>query len=155
MRNWAWVAALLAAAGLLSSTSLASQDDEDQVSAVHFLILKDDNGKPVRNAAVVVHPVTRKGKQQRAGIELKTDAEGATKFDSIPYGKMRIQVLAPGFQTFGQDYDIDQPTTEITVKLKRPASQYSIYEEHPSDKSTDKKDESGSPKPSDAPPSSK
>ena len=52
-----------------------------------------------------------------------------------------MQVLAPGFQTFGADYDIDKPTLEITVKMKRPAGQYSIYEEHPGDKAAEKKDE--------------
>jgi len=41
--------------------------------------------------------------------------------------KLRVQVLAPGFQTFGEDYDINQPTMEITIKLKRPEGQYSIY----------------------------
>jgi len=52
-------------------------------------------------------------------------------------GKLRVQVLATGFQTFGDDYDIDQPVEEITVKMKRPQGQYSIYEDHP----TEKKDE--------------
>jgi len=40
---------------------------------------------------------------------------------------MRIQVLAQGFQTYGDDYVIDKPTMDIVVKLKRPAEQYSIY----------------------------
>jgi hypothetical protein len=43
-------------------------------------------------------------------------------------------VLASGFQTFGDDYSVDKPTVEITVKMKRPQGQYSIYEEHPGDK---------------------
>jgi hypothetical protein len=42
-------------------------------------------------------------------------------------------VLAQGFQTYGQDYDINQPTTEITIKLKRPQEQFSIYEDKPAD----------------------
>jgi len=46
-------------------------------------------------------------------------------------------VLAPGFQTFGADYDIDKPTVQITVKMNRPAGQYSIYEEHPGEKKND------------------
>ena len=29
-------------------------------------------------------------------------------------------MLASGFQTFGNDYDIHHPNEEITVKLKRP-----------------------------------
>jgi hypothetical protein len=104
------------------------------LSTVNFVVVRDENGKPVRNAAVVLHPVQDNGKQARGGIELKTDPDGKANYDGVPYGKMRIQVLASGFQTFGNDYDISQPSLDITIKLKRPEGQYSIYEEHPSDK---------------------
>ena len=97
------------------------------MAAVHFVVLKDYNGKPVRNASVVLHPVNKKGKQERGGMELKADADGKCYFDGIPYGKLRIQVLATGLQTFGQDYDINQPKMTITVKMQRPQGQYSIY----------------------------
>jgi hypothetical protein len=40
---------------------------------------------------------------------------------------MRIQVIAQGFRTYGQDYDIDQPNLEITIKLEKPTDQFSIY----------------------------
>ena len=109
----------------------AAQDDYDgPMSDIRFVVLKDFNGKPVRNAAVVLHPVTKKGKQSRGGLELKTDNEGRTNIDGIPYGPLRVQVLAPGFQTFGEDYEINKPALEITVKLKRPGGQYSVYESH-------------------------
>ena len=103
------------------------------LSTVNFVIVRDENGKPIRNAAVVIHPVNEKGKQERGGIELKTDPDGTANYEGIPYGKMRIQVLASGFQTFGDDYDVGQPSVDITIKLKRPAQQYSIYENHPGD----------------------
>jgi hypothetical protein len=104
------------------------------VSVLSFVVLKGDNGKPVRNAGVVMHTVDKHGKQDRGGIELKTDAEGKASFDGVPYGKLRIQVLATGFQTYGEDYDISQPTMVITIKLKRPEGQYSIYEDQQNDK---------------------
>jgi hypothetical protein len=44
-----------------------------------------------------------------------------------------------GFQTFGEDYQIDKPELEITVKLKRPGSQYSVYENHADPKKADDK----------------
>ncbi len=104
-----------------------AQEDEGPMSDLRFVVVKDYNGKPVRNAAVVLHPVNRKGKQARGGLELKTDNEGRTNIDGIPYGPLRVQVLAPGFQTFGEDYQIDKPEMEIQVKLKRPGGQYSVY----------------------------
>jgi uncharacterized GH25 family protein len=100
---------------------------------VKFLVVKDYNGKPIRNASVVLHPVNKKGKQERGGLQLKADAEGKASYDGVPYGKLRVQVLAPGFQTFGQDYDIDQPVEEISVRLKRPSEQYSIYRDNQND----------------------
>lgn len=124
-----WVFAL--GAGLMTLTAMLWAGEP--MAALNFLVIKDHNGKPVRNAAVVLHPVNTKGKQQRGGFELKTDSDGKTNFEGVPYGKLRVQVLAPGFQTFGEDYDIEGPTLDITVRLKRPQGQYSIYEDHPND----------------------
>src|SRR5208337_673744 len=67
-------------------------------------------------------------------LELKTDADGKTSFDNVPYGRLRIQILASGFQTFGDDYEISQPKMSFTIRLKRPQGQYSIYQEHPEEK---------------------
>jgi hypothetical protein len=122
--------------GIMSGLPAWSQ--EDPTSKVSFLIVRDSNGKPIRAASVVLHPVTRKGKQQRGGFELKTDNDGKTEFEGVPYGKMRIQVLAPGFQTYGDDYDINKPEMDVVVKLKRPADQYSVYNND--DSNTPKKD---------------
>ena len=102
-----------------------------ETAALSFNVVKDDSGKPVRNAAVVLHPVNGRGKQGRGGFELKTDSDGKTHFEGVPYGKLRVQVLAPGFQTFGEDYEIAEAEKEITVRLKRPQKQYSIYDDHP------------------------
>lgn len=119
---------------------------QDEPSAeLNFLVVKDYNGKPVRNAAVVLHPVNSHGKQGRGGFELKTDSEGKTNFSGVPYGKLRVQVLAPGFQTFGEDYDVKSPTMEITVKLQLPQKQYSIYEGHGEEKKDDKGGEKKDP----------
>lgn len=93
---------------------------------VKFVVLKD-NGKPMRNASVILHPVDKKGHQEKGGLELKTDPEGKTNMDGVPYGKMRVQVIAQGFRTYGEDVDINQPEQEITIKLEKPQDQYSIY----------------------------
>ena len=111
-----------------------AQDDEGPMSALRFVVVRDSDGKPVRNAEVVLHPVKRKGKQAKGEMELKTDAEGRTNIEGIPYGPLRVQVLAPHFQTFGEDYEINKAEMEITVKLKRPGGQYSIYENHEDEK---------------------
>ncbi len=120
------VLALAIILGLCMLRLARAQDDDydGPMSQLRFLVLKDYNGKPIRNAAVVLHPVNSRGKQAKGGMELKTDDDGKTNIDGIPYGPLRVQVLAPGFQTFGEDYQIDKPELEITVKLKRPTGQY-------------------------------
>jgi hypothetical protein len=93
---------------------------------VSLLVVRESNGKPVKNAEIVLHPVIE-GKQKDEGLELKSHEDGTAESAGIPYGKMRIQVIAQGFRTYGQDYDIDQPNMEITIKLQKPTEQFSIY----------------------------
>jgi len=130
---------VLAFALLLSLPAFAESDqnknkdkdndqDTDAVASLSFLVRKD-NGKPLINAVVVLHEVNRKGQQAKGGVELKTDLDGKASYEGVPYGKIRVQVLAKGFQTFGGDYDINQPTIDISISLKRPQAQYSIYED--------------------------
>jgi hypothetical protein len=128
---------------MMAGVAVAQHDNPDEegpTSWLSFVVTKDDNGKPVRNAAVIMHPVNPKGKQVPGGAELKTDLDGKTSFDGIPYGKLRVQVLAQGFQTYGQDFDIDKPKMEITIKLKRPQGQVTLYGDRPKDSSAPKQD---------------
>ena len=104
-----------------------------QSSNLRFTVVKDDNDKPVRNASVVLHPVGKSGKQSKGGFQLKTDNDGKTESEGIPYGPLRIQVVAPGFQTFGDDYEVNKPDMDIEIRLKRPKDQMSVYDK-PQDK---------------------
>ena len=130
------------AIALLAGSALA----QDELAMVKFVVIRDYNGKPIRNASVVLHPVKKDGKQARGGLQLKADPEGKASFDGVPYGKLRVQVLATGFQTFGEDYDIAKPVEEITVRMKRPTEQFSIYTDT---QSTKKEDTQQTPPPDD------
>jgi Carboxypeptidase regulatory-like domain len=141
VRTAAVLVALMVGLGMGAVPGALGQQDEDPTSKVEFMVVRDTNGKPVRAASVVLHPVSKKGKQARGGFELKTDNDGKTEFEGVPYGKMRIQVLAQGFQTYGDDYLIDKPDVNIVIKLKRPAEQYSVYQ-----------DQNGTPKDAGTPP---
>jgi hypothetical protein len=147
MKKMFFAGAVLALTVLAISSPVMAQKDkeEDEIgptSWLNFLVLKDDNGKPVRNAAVIMHPVSPKGKQEQGGMELKTDVDGKCDYNGIPYGMLRVQILAQGFQTYGQDFDIDQPKVSLTIKLKRPQHQYSIYDNPPSNTSAPAKPDS-------------
>ena len=116
----------------LTAMSAASdkknKDAPLQVSNVHFTVVKDDNNKPIRNASVILHPVDKKGGQSKGGFRIKTDNEGKVTYEGLPYGLLRVQVLAPEMKTFGDDYDINKPEMDIEIRLKRPTDQYSTYD---------------------------
>jgi hypothetical protein len=117
-----WLACIL-----LLGPAAFPQSKPAQYSDLTFTVIKAENGKPVRNAAVVLHQITKDGRQESGGIQLKTGPEGQAKYGGVPYGKLRVQVIARGLQTFGRDFDISQPAQEIVIKLKPPQEQYSIY----------------------------
>jgi hypothetical protein len=122
-----------AVACLLAAASFAFAGEKESLSVVNFTILKDFNGKPLRNASVILHPVDKNGKQKPTGAQLKTDSNGKTSYPGIPFGKIRVQIIAAGYQTFGEDYEINKDTFDIEIKMKRPQEQYSIYEKKKKD----------------------
>ncbi len=133
--------ALCAGVSLISISAL-SQDDAPHrgrkykappvTSHVEVTVFKAFNGKPIANAAVVFHPM-KDGKDD-GNLEVKTDPDGKAIIDVIPTGSdLRVQVIANGFATFGQDYVVDAANKEIAVSMVRPRAQVSAYIE-----STDK-----------------
>ena len=118
------IAALLAVCAVLLGTATAG---EKKYSNLHFSVVRAGKQVPVRNASVVIHPVNKNGEQEKGGLELKTDGDGKTGIDGIRYGKLRVQVVAKGYQTFGQDYEISEPEKEFVIELKRPQDQVTIY----------------------------
>ncbi|MGD0830861.1 MAG: carboxypeptidase-like regulatory domain-containing protein [Terracidiphilus sp.] len=96
---------------------------------VEVTVLKDVNGKPIENAAVIFHPL--KAGKDDGNMELKTNEDGKAIIDVLPLGEpVRLQIIAKGFQTFGDDYKIDKAEVAIEVRMKRPGEQYSIYKNH-------------------------
>jgi hypothetical protein len=126
---WAvWLVSFVVVFAVGTAKKAYAQDDEGPAATVRFVVTNDASGKAVKNAQVVLHTVNRKGKA-KGEMELKTDVEGRASVDGVPYGTIEVQVLAPGFQTYGADYEVKQAAVEITVKLKKPAGQYSVYDE--------------------------
>jgi hypothetical protein len=91
-------------------------------------------GKPIDRAGVVVRfvegrSVVKLGKKIRTTYEMRTNQEGLVKIPAIPQGKILIQVIAKGYQTFGQTYDVTETEKTIAIKLNVPQSQYSAHQD--------------------------
>lgn len=98
-------------------------------SKIQVTVLKDFNGKPIENASVIFHTVKDPG-----NMELKSDEDGKAMIDVLPIGEtVRLQIIARGYQTFGNEYKIEKDQMAIEVRMKRPGEQYSIYKPHPED----------------------
>ena len=130
------IVSLSAAALLLPLAVLAHAQDANTrtrkytppppTAKISVVVVKDANGKPIENAAVIFHMTGEEGK---GNMELKTNEEGRAAIDVVPIGDtMTLQIIASGFQTFGEDYKITTDSKDIIVRLKRPSRQYSTYE---------------------------
>jgi len=123
---FALVVTLLPAHGQDSNNRGRKFKPQPPASRVEVVVLRDVSGKPIENAAVIFHLLGDKG-----NMELKTNEDGKTMIDVLETGsRVRLQVIAKGFQTYGDEFKIDKPEMSIEVKLKRPGEQYSIYKNH-------------------------
>lgn len=138
----------------MGSISLAAQNSAHRgrkykpvapTSRVEVTVLRDADSKPIENASVIFQLIGEKG-----NMELKTNEDGKSIIDVLPIGStMRLQIIAKGYQTYGEDHKIDKAAMTFGVRLKRPGEQYSIYKNHDQagdDKKNDKNNDSDSEK---------
>jgi Carboxypeptidase regulatory-like domain len=95
--------------------------------------VKSQGGHPVDRASVVVrfvqgHSIVKLGKAVRTTFELRTNQDGEAKIPSIPQGKILVQVIAKGYQTFGQTFDVAEDEKTLDITLNPPQQQYSAHE---------------------------
>ncbi len=128
--------ALAAFSLIAASLALRAQQDDSHhgrkykapplSSRIEITVVRDYNGKPIRDAHVIFHPI--EGDKDKGSLELKTNEDGKALINVIPIGDtVRLQVIANGFQTYGQDFKIDKLEILMEVRLKRPGQQYSVY----------------------------
>jgi hypothetical protein len=111
------------AAGLTAETDLTTIT----------VAVKSPYDNPVDNASVVVKFVkgrskAKLGKKIMTSWERRTNQEGLAKIPPIPRGSILVQVIAKGYQTFGQTFEIEEEQKTIEVKLNPPQAQYSSHQ---------------------------
>jgi hypothetical protein len=95
--------------------------------------VKTPSGNPVDRASVIVKFVKGRakmklGKKTLKTWETRTNQEGLAKIPPIPQGSIQVQVIAKGYQTFGQIFEIDEEQKTVEVKLNPPQDQYSSHQ---------------------------
>jgi hypothetical protein len=95
-------------------------------SHIEVTVLKGFNKKPIDGAHVIFHPV--KDGVDEGNLEVKTHQDGKVSIDVIPTGsKVTIQVLADGFATYAEDYQVNEADRQIVISMIRPRAQVSAY----------------------------
>lgn len=90
------------------------------------IVVLNDEGRPVDNASVYVRypkPGTLFHHDQLQELDLKSNMDGSVRVPPVPRGKVQVQVIAKGWHTFGEWYDLEEPGT-LTIHLKEPPHWY-------------------------------
>lgn len=124
MTRWAFV--------FLMTSLVAPVFADDELTRIRIDV-KTLGGKPIDRASVVVNFVegrsaVKLGKKIIKHWEIRTNQEGIAKLPAIPQGKIKIQVIAKGYQTYGDYFDIDEEEKTIEIKLNPPQPQYSAHD---------------------------
>jgi hypothetical protein len=91
-----------------------------------IVVTGGEDKKPVDSASVYVRYVEQHklGKDKKIEMNLKTNQSGVCHVPVIPPGKFVIQVIADGWKTYGEYYDINQTEQTINITLVRPPKWY-------------------------------
>lgn len=89
-------------------------------------------GRPIDRADVVVkfvkgRSIIELGRKLHTSWEMRTNQEGIAKVPEVPQGTILIQVIAKGYQTFGQTFEVNDLEKTIEVKLNSPQEQYTAH----------------------------
>jgi hypothetical protein len=125
---------LLLPAILLASALpvFAAEEEEDETTRIKVEVTTQ-GGKAIERASVIVRfvegrSIAKLGKKIRTTWEMRTNQEGVARMPAIPQGKIMIQVIAKGYQTFGDTFQIEEPEKTVEIKLNRPQAQYSAHQ---------------------------
>lgn len=117
---------LFPAALSAQSGSKPAKEKESGTTKLRIEVTTGAAGDAVEGASVYVRfEEERKfAKDKKVEQNWKTNKEGIIKVPNVPRGKVLIQVIAPGWKTFGQWYDLDQDEQTIKIRLQKPPRWY-------------------------------
>jgi hypothetical protein len=91
-----------------------------------IVVTGGEEKKPIDAASVYVRYVEERkiGKDKKIEMNLKTNQEGICHVPVIPPGRFLVQVIAEGWKTYGEYYDMNQTEQTINITLARPPKWY-------------------------------
>ena len=108
------------------ANSKEKSDSSSKTIRLTIVVTSGEDKQPIDGASVYVRYVTERklAKDKKIEMNLKTNQSGVCHAPEIPRGKFMIQVIAPGWKTYGEYYELDQPEKTINIALVRPPKWY-------------------------------
>jgi hypothetical protein len=102
------------------------KEADEGVTRLRIEVTAGDDSKPVDQASVYVKYSEARTlrRDKKVALNLKTNREGIARLDDAPRGKVLIQVIAPGWKTFGKWFELDQDEQTIKIQLQKPPRWY-------------------------------
>jgi hypothetical protein len=109
-----------------SGDTNSKSDTGSRETRLTIVVTGGEEKKPVDSASVYVRYVEGRkiGKDKKIEMNLKTNQLGVCHVPVIPPGKFLVQVIAEGWKTYGEYYDINQTEQTINIALVRPPKWY-------------------------------
>jgi hypothetical protein len=117
----------LAANGQDKNADAKARADSDAKDVrLTIVVTGGEDKKPIDSASVYVRYVEehKHGKDKKIEMNLKTNQSGVCHVPVIPPGKFIVQVIADGWKTYGEYYDVNQTEQTINITLVRPPKWY-------------------------------
>jgi hypothetical protein len=96
------------------------------ISRLTIEVTGGEANKPVENASVYLKTVEERTilKDKKTELNVKTNQQGVAHIPEAPLGRVLIQIVVPGWKTFGKWYDITDPKQVVKIHLERPPQWY-------------------------------
>ena len=117
----------VAASGQDKSADAKGKVDSDSNDVrLTIVVTGGEDKKPVDSASVYVRYVEehKHGRDKKIEMNLKTNQSGVCHVPVLPPGKFLVQVIADGWKTYGEYYDVNQTDQTINIMLVRPPKWY-------------------------------
>jgi hypothetical protein len=104
----------------------AKSDSGSKDVRLTIVVTGGEEKKPIDSASVYVRYVEehKHGRDKKIEMNLKTNQSGLCHVPVIPPGRFLVQVIAEGWKTYGEYYDINQTEQTINITLARPPKWY-------------------------------
>jgi hypothetical protein len=124
MKSVGIILCLVLALPLLSPLAQAKKEE-----TTLRVVIQNEQGEPVPRASLILRELKGK-KHDKVGdsFQLRASQQGVAPFPPLKRGFVLIQVIAEGFQTFGERYELTELEQTVTITLKPPQKQYSVHE---------------------------